>query len=154
MYYSDFIMQIFSMLIVLVVGLYFLMFAFYFYKKERRRTGEMNVSRYTFEFCSAESPIVGELLNRMDIIDEESKTMLLILGEFEKIAVGVYSGVLSREVVQLYYGSLMQKFYNDNRFLLFEIRKIKEDAGLYANYERFMEEQDVVKRKLDYGRIE
>jgi len=49
MYLTEISVQLLSMLFVLVIGLYFLMFIFTFYRKEKRRTKEQDVRRYTFE---------------------------------------------------------------------------------------------------------
>ena len=54
MYLTEISVQLLSMLFVLVIGLYFLMFIFTFYRKEKRRTKEQDVRRYTFEYCAKE----------------------------------------------------------------------------------------------------
>ena len=153
MYLSDITMQMMSMLFVLIIGLYFFFFFFSFYRRERRRTREADTRRYTFEICFTEMEKNGELFRGLDYITGENKDgILIILDVFEKLAAGVYSDVLSEEVVKLYYGACMQNFYANNRFILFEIRKKKDDAGLYANYERFMEEWDIRQKTLDSRR--
>ena len=76
------------------------------------------------------------------------KVFFSILSIFERLAVGVYSEVLTEEVVVLYFGSYMRSFYKDNRLNLFKMRESENNAGLYANYERFMEEWDFRQESL------
>lgn len=51
MYLTDVSMQLVSMLFVLIIGLYFFMLVFSFYRREKRRTREQDVRRYTYEYC-------------------------------------------------------------------------------------------------------
>lgn len=134
-------MQIISMLFVLIIGLYLLMFAFTFYRKEKKRTREQEVRRYTFECCTKEMQKLYKYTYNDEFSNKEDASFA-ILNIFDRLAVGVYTEVLAEEVVIMYFGSYMRRFYKDNRLNLFEIRKVKNDSGLYANYERFMEEWD------------
>lgn len=86
--------------------------------------------------------------NLNDTFNNRKDIAFAILNVFDSLAVGVYSEVLNEEVVRLYFGSYMRSFYEDNRMNLFEMRKDKNDAGLYANYERFMEEWDFREDRL------
>ena len=54
MYVTDVSMQLVSMLFVLIIGLYFFMLVFSFYRREKRRTREQDVRRYTYEYCTKE----------------------------------------------------------------------------------------------------
>lgn len=134
-------MQIISMLFVLIIGLYLLMFAFTFYRREKRRTREQDVRRYTFECCTKEMKKLYKYTYN-DAFSNRKDAIFVILNIFDSLAIGVYTEVLAEEVVIMFFGSYMRRFYEDNRLYLFEMRKIKNDSSLYANYERFMEEWD------------
>lgn len=143
MYLTDISMQLVSMLFVLVIGIYFFMFVFTFYRREKRRTREQDVKRYTFEYCTKEMELLNKYTDKASNIFNNPEDMIFaILNLFERLAVGVYTEVLSEEVVVRYFGSYMRSFYEDNMINLFEMRKRRNDAGLYANYEKFMEEWD------------
>lgn len=149
MYLTDISMQLVSMLFVLVIGLYFFMFVFTFYRREKRRTREQDVKRYTFEYCTKEMELLNKYTdNASNIFTNREDVIFAILNLFERLAVGVYTEVLSEEVVVRYFGSYMRSFYEDNRINLFEMRKSRNDAGLYANYEQFMEEWDFRQERL------
>lgn len=149
MYLTEISVQLISMLFVLIIGLYFFMFIFTFYRREKRRTREQDVRRYTFEYCTKEMKKINKYTYKLnDTFNNRKDIVFAILNVFDSLAVGVYSEVLNEEVVRLYFGSYMRSFYEDNRMNLFEMRKDKNDAGLYANYERFMEEWDFREDRL------
>lgn len=146
MYLTDVSMQLVSMLFVLIIGLYFFMLVFSFYRREKRRTREQDVRRYTYEYCTKEMNLLNKYTN--NIAPNREDKLLAILNLFERLAVGVYTEVLSEEVVIRYFGSYMRNFYEDNRISLFEMRKSKNDVGLYANYEQLMEEWNLRKERF------
>lgn len=149
MYVTEISMQLVSMLFVLVIGLYFFMFIFSVYRKEKRRTREQDVRRYTFEYCRKEMEKLNTYTHDLgEVLKSREDIIFSILSIFDSLAVGVYTEILSEEVVIMYFGSYMRSFYEDNRLNLFEMRKSKNDAGLYACYEQFMEEWDFRKEKL------
>lgn len=149
-------MQFISMLFVLIIGLYFFMLIFIFYRNEKRRTKNRNVKRYTFEYCTKEMKKLAKYIynskdvlnDRGDILRDKQNEFFFILNIFDSLTVGIYTEVLNEEIVIMYFGSYMQSFYEDNRLNLFRMRKIQNNAGLYANYERFMEELDFRKKRL------
>lgn len=149
MFMTEISIQLVSMLFVLAIGLYFFMFVFTLYRKEKRRTREQDVRRYTFEYCTKEMKKLNKYTYASSyVFEHQEDATFSILNIFDRLAVGVYTGVLSEEVVVMYFGSYMRSFYENNRLNLFEMRKRKSDAGLYANYERFMEEWDFRQERL------
>ncbi|MGN0413601.1 MAG: hypothetical protein ACI4FV_11255, partial [Lachnospiraceae bacterium] len=121
MYLTDIVMQLVCMLFFLFFGLYFFMFAFTFYRREKTRTREQDVKRYTFEYCTKEMELLNKYTdNTSNIFKNREDVIFAMLSLFERLAVGVYTEVLSEEVVVRYFGSYMRSFYEDNRINLFE----------------------------------
>ena len=65
MYLTDVSMQLVSMLFVLIIGLYFFMLVFSFYRREKRRTREQDVRRYTYEYCTKEMNLLNKYTNNI-----------------------------------------------------------------------------------------
>lgn len=125
-----------SLLFLFIFGIYFIVLIISLYRNEKRKEREFDVKRYTFEICSVQMQSICKCFNKLEDFDN----VLLIFNVFESLSVGVYSEVLSGEVVKLYCGKDMKKFYECNHYMLFKIRENKNDASLYSTYERFMEE--------------
>lgn len=143
-----------SILLIFILGFYLLMFILMFtfrlYQKEKRKIREFDTRRYTYEYCILQMKSIREFYIDLNKTKEKKDRALLILSIFEEIAVGVYSGVLCEEVVKLYCGNYMQNLYNP--YMIFEIRKEFKDAGLYANYEKFMEEWHIKSKNIEIVR--
>ncbi len=141
MHLSEFTMQLISMLVPLISGVYFFVLLFSLYRREKRISKDQDIKRYTFEYCAKEMKKLNEFTHESeDMSQERADAFFAILNMFDCLAIGVYTGVLDEKVVVMCFGSYMRRFYEDNMLNLFELRKSKNDAGLYANYERFMEE--------------
>lgn len=149
MYLTEITAQLISKMFVLIIGIYFFVFIFSFYRREKRRAREQDVRRYTFEYCTKEMKKIDKYTREINSeYEDREKVLYSILSIFERLAVGVYTEVLTEEVVVLYFGSYMRSFYEDNRLNLFQMRESENNAGLYANYERFMEEWDFRQERL------
>ena len=149
MYMAEYAMQLIEIVVALACGIYFFTFIYIFYRKEKEKIRERDVRRYTLEYCIKKINLLNKYTDdKTGVYENNEDAIYDILNLFECLSVGVYTGVFDEEVVARFFGSYMRNFYENDRINLFEMRKRKNNAGVYANYEQFMEEWDFRQERL------